>query len=134
MLDLVHLCLDVEERLEGARRFLEHAASRVRQAVLRQVANRQAGGLDDAAGVGFVEPGQHFEQGRLAGAIRPAETDTLSVADLPRDVIEQGAVAERFGEISELYHCRIRADLKVRLYDRSSVSNVGADLQVRLGP
>ena len=70
----------------------------MRQAVLRQVADGQVGRLDDAAGVRLVEPGQHLEQRRLAGAVRPAQADTIAVADLPGDVVEQRAVAEGLGE------------------------------------
>ena len=55
MLDVVHLGLDVEQRLEGAAGFLEHGAAGVRQAVLREVADRQVRRLDDAAGVRLVE-------------------------------------------------------------------------------
>ena len=76
----------------------------VGEAVLRQVADRQVGRLDDAAGVRLVEPGQHLEQRRLAGAVRPAQADAIAVADLPGDVVEQRAVAEGLGEVRELDH------------------------------
>ena len=99
MLDVVHLGLHVEQRLEGAAGFLEDRAAAVRQAVLRQVADRQRVGLVDDAGVGLVDAGQHLEQRGLAGAVRAAQADAIAVADLPRDVVEQGAVAEGFGEV-----------------------------------
>ena len=33
-----------------------------------------------------------------------AEADAFAIGDLPRDVVEQDAVAERFGEVGELDH------------------------------
>ena len=82
---------------------------RVAEAVLRQVADRQPGGLEDRAGVGLVEPGQHLEQRGLAGAVRAAQADALAVVDLPADGVEQDAVAERFGESRRAGSTRYRA-------------------------
>ena len=104
MLDVVHLRLDIEQRLKGAAGFLEDGAPRVRQSVLRQIPNGQVGRPDNGAGVRFIEPGQHLEEGGLAGAIRPAETHTIAVTDLPGDMLEQGAVTERFRQVGELDH------------------------------
>jgi hypothetical protein len=99
VLDVVHLGFHVEQRLERAADFLEHRAATVRQAVLRQVADRQRRRLDDLATVGLVDAGEHLEQRGLAGAVRPAQADTVSVADLPRDVVDERAVAEGFLEV-----------------------------------
>ena len=104
VLDVVHLGLDVEQRLKRAAGFLEDRAARVRQPVLRQVADRQVGRLDDRARVRLVEAGEHLQQRGLAGAVRAAQADAVAVRDLPRDVVDQGAVAERFGEVGKLDH------------------------------
>jgi hypothetical protein len=69
------------------------------QSILREVADGEQGGLDDTARVWLVEPGQHLEQGRLAGPVRAAEPDAVAITNLPGDVIEEDAIAEGFGEI-----------------------------------
>ena len=102
VLDVVHLRLHVQERLEGAARFLEHRPARVGQAVLRQVADGEARRFDDGARVRVLEAGQHLEQGGLAGAVRAAEADTVAVPDLPGDVFEQRADPEGLGDVGEL--------------------------------
>ena len=50
-----------------------------------------------APAVRLVEPGHHLQQGGLAGAVRPAQADPLAIGDLPRDVVEEDAVAEGLG-------------------------------------
>ena len=94
----------VEQRLERQAGLLDAASARVAEPVLRQVADRQPGRLDDEPAVGFFEPGQHLQQRRLAGAVGPAQADTLAVVDLPADRVEQHAVAERFGKGGKLNH------------------------------
>ncbi len=76
------------------------------EAVLRQVAERQRVRFLDDAGVGLVEPGEHLEQRGLAGAVRSAQADAIAIADLPGDVLEQGLLAERLGDVLKLEHCR----------------------------
>ena len=76
----------------------------MRQAVLRQVAERQRVGFLDEAGVGLVEAGEHLEQRGLAGAVRPAQADAIAIADLPGDVLEQGLLAERLCDVLKLEH------------------------------
>ena len=104
LLERVHLGLHREQLAEGARRFVEDRAAGVGEAVLRQVADGQRRRLEDGARVGLVEPGHHLEQRRLAGAVRPAQADALAIRDLPRDVVEEDAVAEGLGEVRELDH------------------------------
>ena len=99
LLERVHLGLHREQLVERARRFLEHAATRMFQAILRQVADPQRGRFEDAAGVGLVEPRQHLQQGRLARAIGTAQPDALAIGDLPRDVVKEHAVAKTLGEL-----------------------------------
>ena len=98
LLEVVHLGLHFEQRLEREARLVHDRAAAVRQAVLRQIAERQRVGLLDDAGVGLVEARQHPQQRRLAGAVRSAQADAIAIADLPGDVLEQGLLAERFGE------------------------------------
>src|SRR5262245_25780389 len=76
----------------------------MRQAVLRQIADRQVRRFDDPARIRFLETGEHFQQRGLAGAVGAAQADTVSVRDLPRDVVDQSPVAERFAEIGKLDH------------------------------
>ena len=71
----------------------------VGQAILWQIPNRQPRWLHDSARIGFLESPQDLQQRGLPGAVRAAQADTLAVADLPRHVIEQGAVAEGLREI-----------------------------------
>src|SRR4051812_25469793 len=87
MLDVVHLRLDVEQRLKRRTDFLEDRAAAVSETVLRQVPDRQRRRFDDVARVGLVDAAQHLEQGRLAGAIRSTKADTLAISNLPRDVV-----------------------------------------------
>jgi hypothetical protein len=102
VLDVVHLRLHVEERLEGAARLLEHGAARVGEAVLRQVADGQPCRLHDGAVVRVLQAGQHLEQRGLAGAVRAAQADAVAVTDLPGDVFEERPDAEGLGDVCEL--------------------------------
>ena len=98
------LRLHVEQRLESQARFFVQRPPAVRETVLRQVSDRQAGGFDDRARVGLVDAREHLQKGRLAGAVRAAQPNPLAVVDLPRHRIEQDAVAEGFGECGKLNH------------------------------
>src|SRR5262245_48524542 len=104
MLDVVHFRLDVEERLKRAARLLEHAASRMRETVLRQIADGERCGSNDAARIRLFEASQDLQQRGFASAVRPAQADAVTVVDLPGDVVEQDAVAEGLGEVGELDH------------------------------
>ena len=106
MLDVVHLVPEVEERLKGAAGLLEHGATRMGEAVLREVADRQVRRRDNRARVGFLVSGQHPEQCCLAGAVGAAEADTVAVADLPRHTIEQNPITKRFCEVGKLDQLR----------------------------
>jgi len=95
----VHFGFHRQQLAECARRFVEHRTSGVVEAVLRQVADGQSGRLEDGAFVGLVEPGHHLEERGLARAVGSAEADALPIRDLPRDVVEEDAVAEGLGEV-----------------------------------
>ena len=102
------LVAHVEQRLEGEAGLLDQRAAAVVEAVLRQVADGQPGRLDDRAGVGLLEPGEHLEQRGLAGAVRAAEADALAVVDLPADRVEQDAAAEGLAEGTSWINLRFR--------------------------
>src|SRR5688572_25412516 len=72
------------------------------EAVLREIAKCERVGFLYEAGVGLVHAREHLQQRRLAGAVRSTEADTIAVADLPRHVLEQGLLAERFCYILQL--------------------------------
>ena len=114
LLEVVHLGLQVEQRLQRQAGFGDHRAPAVGQAVLRQVAERQRIGFLDDARIGLVEAGEHLEQRRLAGAVRAAQADAIAIADLPGDVLEQHLLAERFRDVLELQH-EARLGLSLRL-------------------
>ena len=78
----------------------------VREAVLRQVADRQRVGTHDAARVRLVEPGQHAQQRRLAGAVRSAQPDAIAIADLPGDASSSTRSANALCELLKLNHAR----------------------------
>ncbi len=98
LLERCDLGAHVEQRLEREAGLFAQRAAAVVQPVLRQIADRQARGLDDVPAVGLVEPREHLQQRRLAGAVRAAQADALAVVDLPADGVEQDAIAERFAE------------------------------------
>ncbi len=102
MFDAVDLGARFEQRTERQRDFIDERASRVFQSVLRQVAHGQPGRLDDQPAVRLVQPGQHAQQRRLAGAVRTGETDAVAGVHLPGDGVEQDALAERLGERGKL--------------------------------
>ena len=72
MLEVVHLGLHVQQRLECGGRLLEHRASRVIQTVLRQIADRECRTVSARRLVGLLEASHHLEQRRLARTIRSA--------------------------------------------------------------
>ena len=117
---------------------LEHGPAGVAQPVLRQVADAEARRLEHPAGVRLLEPRHHLEQRRLAGAVGPAQPDALAIGDLPGHVVEEDAVAERFGEAGELNHSGpapvVRSGVRVRSGTRDSAHgtlNVSTRLAVR---
>jgi hypothetical protein len=94
----MHFRFDAEQQLEGVLRLFENCSARVGESVLRQVTDCERGRLEDTARIGLIEPRHHPQQRRFAGAVWTAEADSLLVRDLPRDVVEEDAIAERFGE------------------------------------
>jgi hypothetical protein len=72
--------------------------------ILRKVADGETGWFDDAATVGLVEPRQHLQQRRLAGAVGAAQADAFAVVDLPAHGVEQHSIAEGLAERCQLNH------------------------------
>src|SRR5262249_18862311 len=83
---------------------VEHRASGVREAILRQITDRQCGRFEDGAGIGLIQTGHHPKERRLAGTVRTAQAHTLTVGDLPGDVVEQHTVSEGLREVLKLDH------------------------------
>ncbi len=93
-----------KERQKGEGGLIDERASGVFEAVLRQVADGEAGRSDDEAPIGLVEPGENPQQGRLARAVWAAEADAVAVSDRPRDVVEEYPFAEGLSQAGELDH------------------------------
>ena len=53
---------------------------------------------------GFSDAGQHAEQRRLAGAVRPDDADDRAGRELERQVVDQQAFAECLAEVRDLDH------------------------------
>ena len=76
--------------------------------LLRQVADAEAGAPVhrqpgdvvavelDAAVVGLDQPGDHVEDGGLAGAVRAEQADRLAAPHIKRDALHHGAAGEAF--------------------------------------
>ncbi len=91
----------VAERFHGA---VEHRTVEALGGLLRQVADARAAGHHLAAVVGLQRPDQDFEQGGLAGAVRPDQRMPVAGRDHPIDLIEQDARADRVANLVELNH------------------------------
>ncbi len=88
-LDLLQLGLELEDVVEGLRDLVVDGGALVLHALLRQVADRDLLGLDDAAVVGVIDPGDDLHQGRLARPVRTGEGPTLLRAHGEGEVPEQ---------------------------------------------
>ena len=104
LLETRHFFLGVKQRLERAAGLFGQRAARVRQSVLREVADRQVRLAGDGAVVRLVEARQHPEQRGLSGAVRAAQPHPVSLGDLPGDPVEEGAASKPFRERGELEH------------------------------
>ena len=65
----------------------------VERRLLRQEADARLAEPGDLAGIGRLQPREDAEQRRLAGPVGTDQADPLAVADIDRDVGEQGARA-----------------------------------------
>ena len=59
---------------------------------------------DDPAAVGRVEPGENFEERRLAGTVLADEADDLVRPDLDRHVVERLEPGEALAQILDAQH------------------------------
>ena len=97
LFELFNLDADGEHLLEREQGLVAERFTAMVKSVLREVAHRRAPGHGDFAGIGGFFPGQHAQERRFAGAVRPGETDTVAVGHVPGDVLEQDALTVSFG-------------------------------------
>src|SRR5271163_1057132 len=62
-------------------------------AVLVQRRHLDIGAETDAAGVGRIGSGEHFDQGGLAGAVRADDADAVAALNADREVVDDSAIA-----------------------------------------
>ncbi|EXI69829.1 MAG: hypothetical protein AW08_00322 [Candidatus Accumulibacter adjunctus] len=67
--------------------------------VLAQVGHALVDVLRDVAGSGFELASENLHQGRLARAIGADQSVTIALAELERDVLEEGARPELHGDV-----------------------------------
>jgi dihydrolipoamide dehydrogenase len=103
-----HLGARFEQRLKRERDLVDDRAPGVHEAILRQVADGQGRGARDGACVRLIESREHAEQRGFSSAVRTAQPDPFTIRHLPRDGIEQDALAEGLGEGLELDHLQRR--------------------------
>jgi hypothetical protein len=84
----------------SAQRRLERAEARIQPRFLGQIGDRAAGALQPLAVVQLDQTRQGLEQGRLAGAVAPDQTDAISVADRHAERAEQRLGAQPDGGIA----------------------------------
>ena len=89
---------------EDAHAFGENGAAGKREAVLRQIALRDALGMADGAVVERLHAAQNFQQRGFAGAVRADQAGALLGRDQPVAIFEQKFVAETFSGALELDH------------------------------
>ena len=83
--------LDVLERARDAAPD-DAVRRRVQQALAVEV---------ELARVGLVEPRDHVEERRLAGAVRADQPDDLALLDVERDVVDRDDAAEAAGDVAD---------------------------------
>ena len=96
---VVHLRLQGQQIAKRQRRFVKDRPPGVSEAVLREIADGQSGGLEGGPRVGFLESSHHLQERGLARAVRPTEADALPIRDLPGNVVEEDAIAERLRQL-----------------------------------
>ena len=74
---------------------VEDGAAGQQVVALVQHRDPHAAGAGDAAVVGLLQPGQHAQQGGLAGAVGADDADPLAVVEPEGDLVEEGARAQR---------------------------------------
>ena len=74
--------------------------------VLRHVADARVAAHGDGAGIGLELAGEDPEQGGLARAVAADQAEALAFGDAERDVLEQQAGAEGFGEAGTAFEER----------------------------
>jgi hypothetical protein len=95
--------------LQGAQRLerglgLRARCARDRRHLLAQVAHPRAAAQVQRSGVGRVEPGEHAQEGGLAGAVAADQAHAVLRAHVQRGVLEQHAPAERLRHVLDAQH------------------------------
>ncbi len=116
VLDPLDLRPRLEQGLERQGRLVLERAARMFEPVLWEVTDGEARGFDDVAGVGFVEAGEDAEERGLARTVRSRQADTITIVDLPGDVVEQDTVAESFRQAGKLDHSSEWQELRITLW------------------
>ena len=87
--DFFQLDLQLANVIKGLLDLFHHRRTFVRDTLLRQIPDRGLLRLDDASGIGLLDPRDDFHQGRLAGAIRSSERPALLRAHGEGEVPEE---------------------------------------------
>ena len=82
-------------RGEALARDLARAAVGIELRLLREIEDGRVAPAVDAARVERLEPGEHAQQRRLAGAVRAEERDLLAAPDGEGRVLEERLAARR---------------------------------------
>ncbi len=92
--EVLHFAFHVVERREHRHAFGEDAAPGQRKPVLRKVSRADAAGHAERPVVERLDPRQHLQQRRLAGAVGAHQTRTVLGRDQPIQIFEQQLRAE----------------------------------------
>ena len=101
--DLMQLLLDGARLRERLPHLLDQRQPAAQLRVLLQEAQAAAAAPRDAR-VGRQQPGHDAQQRRLAGPVRPDQPDTLAVADVEADLVEDGDALEALGDGIDVEH------------------------------
>ena len=85
-------------------RHSRHGAAGVGQAVLRQVAGICAALACDVAVVQALNTGEHFQESRLAGAVRAHQSLAVTRRNQPVETLKENLWAETLTGLRELEH------------------------------
>ena len=114
----------VRDQVEGLEDDADVLAAECRELVLGQTRQFLAGNLDHAL-VGTLEPGEHHQKRRLAGAGWPDDADRFAPRDVEIEALQNmhGAMAATEGQMNvsqpDCWFCQVRRLLYARLVERA---------------